>query len=107
MKKCGTSGQDGSVGKHSSPPCTTTAKITTKLQNNYQNCQKIKLYGSLTTKELTKSHLSRQAGGAEAQRLSDMETVEIRNGWSHTHVWRIKMGRDAMGVRDPSPTPEQ
>ena len=30
-----TSGQDGGIGKRGSPPHTTTAKITTKLQNNY------------------------------------------------------------------------
>ena len=29
------SSQDGGIGKHSSPPHTTTAKITTKFQNNY------------------------------------------------------------------------
>ena len=29
------SSQDGGVGKHGSPSHTTTAKITTKLQNNY------------------------------------------------------------------------
>ena len=30
-----------------------------------QNCQKIELYGNLTTKELKKKHLSRPVGGAE------------------------------------------
>ena len=29
-----TSGQDGGIGKHGFPPCITTAKITTKVQNN-------------------------------------------------------------------------
>ena len=58
--------QDGGVSKHSLPPHTTTAKITTKLQNNYHpNHQKIKLYGSPTTKELKKSHPSRWVGGVE------------------------------------------
>ena len=33
--------------------------------NNNHNCQKIKLYGSLTTKELKKKHSSRPIGGAE------------------------------------------
>ena len=35
-----------------------------KTKNN-QNCQKIKLYGSPTTKELKKKHSSRLAGGVE------------------------------------------
>ena len=26
-------------------------------------------------------------------------------GWSHTHMWRIRIGRDTSGVRGPSPTP--
>ena len=30
-----TFGQDGGVGKHASPLCTTTGKITTRLQNKY------------------------------------------------------------------------
>ena len=51
-----------------------------KLQLNYktpitQNSQKIELYGSLTTKELKKSHLSRQVGGVEMQRCRDAEWV--------------------------------
>ena len=29
-----TSGQDGGTGKHGLSPCTNTAKMTTKLQNN-------------------------------------------------------------------------
>ena len=33
--KIGISGQDGGAVKHGSPPRTNTAKITTKLQNNY------------------------------------------------------------------------
>ena len=33
--------------------------------NNIQNCQKIKLYGSPTSKDLKKPHSSRRVGGAE------------------------------------------
>ena len=32
---------------------------------NKQNCQRIKLHGSLTTKELNKKHLSRLVGGVK------------------------------------------
>ena len=36
-----------------------------KTKINNQNCQKIKLYGSLTTKELKKKHSSRLVRGAD------------------------------------------
>ena len=59
----GTSGQDGGIGM-STPP--TTKRRTTNLNTKPdQNCQKIKLYGSPTTKELKKKHSPRLAGGAE------------------------------------------
>ena len=32
--------------------------------------------------------------------------METWNGWSHTHIWWIKIGRDISGVRDCSPTPD-
>ena len=44
----------------------TTTNLKTK---SNQNCQKIELYGSLTTKELKKKHSSRLVGGAEMGRL--------------------------------------
>ena len=44
----------------------TTKRRTTNLKTkNNQNCQKIKLYGSPTTKELKKKHSSRPVGRAE------------------------------------------
>ena len=66
--------QDGGIDKHSSPPCTNT----TKLQLNYrtiitQNCQKIELYGSGTTKELKKPHSPRWIGGGKGWRLGKLE----------------------------------
>ena len=62
-----TSGQDGGiVGRYTLPPRTTKRKTTTNLKTkNNQNCQKIELYGSLTTKEIKKKHSSRSIGGAE------------------------------------------
>ena len=46
-------------------PHTTKIKITTNLKTiNKQKCQKIKLHGTLTTKEL-KKHSSRPVGGVE------------------------------------------
>ena len=45
------SSQDGGVGRYTLPPCTTerTTNLKTK---HHQNCGRIELYGSLTTKEL-------------------------------------------------------
>ena len=60
------SGQDGDVGKHSSPPCTTTSKL--QLQNNHHSeLSEIKLNGSLTM-ELKKLHPSRLVGDTEMRR---------------------------------------
>ena len=66
LKISPTSGQDGGVGKHGSPPYTATAKITAMLQN--RNLQKLKLYGNPTTKGLQKSCSFRWVGGVEMQR---------------------------------------
>ena len=71
--------------------------LLAQLQKNYNyttNNIRIELYGSLTTKDFKKPHSPRWIGGAETQ-----------NGWSHTHVWWIKIGRDTSWVRDPSPRP--
>ena len=47
-------------------PCTTKRRTTTNLKKkNIQNCQKIELHGSLTTKEIKKKHSSRPVGRAE------------------------------------------
>ena len=47
----GCSGQDGGVGRNTSLPHTIKRRITTNLKTiNNQNCQKIKLHGTLTTK---------------------------------------------------------
>ena len=53
--------------------------------NNTQNCQKIKLYGSLTTEDLKKPHSSRQEGGAELR--YGVERLQWwRNAVPHSHV---------------------
>ena len=47
-------------------PCTTKRRTTTNLKTkNNQNCHKMELYGSPTTKELKKKHSSRRIIGAE------------------------------------------
>ena len=61
-----TSRQNGGVGRYTLPPRTNKRRTTTNLKTkNIQNCQKIKLYGSLTTKELKKKHSFRMVGGTE------------------------------------------
>ena len=53
------SGQDGGIGRNASLPHTNKRRITTNLKTiNKQKCQKIKLHGTPTTKEL-KKHSSR------------------------------------------------
>ena len=47
-------------------PPTTKRRTTTNLKTkNNQNCQKIEMYGSPTTKKLKKKHSSRLVGGVE------------------------------------------
>ena len=60
-----TSSQDRGIGRHTVPPRTTRRTTTNLKTKSNQNCQKIELYGSLTTKELKKKHSSRPGGGAE------------------------------------------
>ena len=89
-------------------PCL-LAQLHQKLQLDYrttvtQNHQKIELHGSLTTKELKKSHSSRWVGTAQMWRC------EGRCGdaeWqSHNSMCWIKIGRDTSGMRYPSPIPD-
>ena len=47
------------------PPHKTKRRTTNLKANIKQNCQKIKLYGSPTNKELKKKHSCRPVGGAE------------------------------------------
>ena len=63
------------------PPHTTKRRAT----KNDENCQKIKLYGSLTTKELKKKHSSRPVGGEET---SSQGREDIWQGGS----WRTGVG---------------
>ena len=61
----GASGQDGGIGRYALLPCTTKRITTNSKTKNNQNCQRIELHGSLTTKKLKKKHSSRLVGGAE------------------------------------------
>ena len=66
IKTLWTSGQDGGIGTHTLPPRTTVRGIITNFKTKDDHkCQKTKLYGSLTTKDLKKKYSSRWIGGAE------------------------------------------
>ena len=75
------SGQDGGISKYTFPPHTTKKKTMTNLKiKNNQNCQKIKLYESLTSKELKKKHSSRLVGGVETG-SQGREDTQQGSGW--------------------------
>ena len=74
--KKGTSGQDRGVGSYTLPPYTTKRTTTSLRAKNNQNCQKIELYGSLTTKEIKKKRSPRLVGGAE------------RGSWGREDAWQ-------------------
>ena len=94
----GTSGQDESIGRYTLPPCTTKRRTTTHLKTkNNQNGQKIKLYGSPTTKELKKKHLSRPVGGVEKGCWGRQDS------WQGSS-WKTRVGEMAAGGAG-GPTP--
>ena len=85
-----TSGQDGSVGRHTLPPCTTKRTATNLKTKNNQKCQKIELYGSPATKQLKKKYSCRIVGGAETGSWG-REDAQQGGSWrtrqSHISVW--------------------
>ena len=59
-------------------PHTTKRRTTVNLKIKIrQNCQKIELYESLTTKELKKKHSSRLVGGEELGSLGGEDTWQV------------------------------
>ena len=82
-------------------PLTTKTRTTTNLKTkNNQNCQKIELYGSLTTKELKKKHSSKLVGRVETCSLSGKDIWKgggSRSRWSHICMrinWEEQLGRE-------------
>ena len=65
-----------------------------KIKNN-QNCQKIKLYGSLTTKELKKKHLSLPGGGVEVGSWSGEDTWQ-GSSWRTRWVRQCRLAEGAV-----------
>ena len=62
------------------PPQTTKRTTTNSKTKNNQNCQKIKLYGSPTTKELKKKHSFGLVRGAEMG-SQGREDAQQSSGW--------------------------
>ena len=89
------SGQDGGTGRNPSLPHTTKRRITTNLKSiNNQKCQKIKLHGTPTTKELKKQstrptrpvrtlgEAADYEGGASWEKLREVVDHRGRAGWT-------------------------
>ena len=58
--------------------------------NNNQNCRKIKLYGSLTTKDLKKPQSCRQEGGVESQRWAERHRdLVVAAEWAVPHLHEV------------------
>ena len=70
--------QDGGVGRCTLSACTIKRTTNLKIKGN-QNCQKIKLYGSPTTKELKKKHSFRLVGGVEMGSQGGKEAQQGRD----------------------------
>ena len=85
-----TSSQDGGTGKYTLPPHTTKRTTRNFKTKNNQNCWKVKLYGSLKTKELKKKYSSRPVGGVEMGSLDREDSWQVgswQSGWSHICMW--------------------
>ena len=85
-----TSSQDRGTGRYTLPPCTTKKRTTNLKTKNNQNCQKIKLYGSLTTKELKEEtfiHTSRMGGDGQLGQRECMARWRLADeAGPHLHV---------------------
>ena len=68
------------MGRYTVPPHTTKRRTTNLKTKTNQNCQKTKLYESLTTKDLKKKHSSRTVGGAEMGNQAERIHVKAAAG---------------------------
>ena len=93
----------GGIGRLILPPHKTIRRITTNLKTkNNQDCHKIKLYESPTTKGLKKKHSSRQVEGAKRMQYGAARWWQVARQlqwwpaeqWSHINVQQIKTRRD-------------
>ena len=89
-------GQDRSVGRYTLPPYTTKRRATNLKTKSNQNCQKSKLYGSSTIKELKKKHSSRPVGEAEMGSQGEGDSLQ-GSGW-RTSEGKVVAGGPSMVV---------
>ena len=86
------------------PPRTTKRRTTTNIKTNKQNnqnCQKIELYGSLTTNELKKTHSSRRVGGADTGRWAERTCSKVvAGGPSEVADYGVRQARQQLA--DPA-----
>ena len=77
----GPSSQDGGIDRYTLPPHTTRRRTTNLTTKNNQNCQEIKLYGSLTTKELKKHsfRLGRRGGDGQPGWRGHMSMLQLED----------------------------
>ena len=91
-----TSGQDGGIGRYALHPHIMKRRTTTNLRTKTnQNCQKIELYGSLTTKELKKTFIQTSRRGGDGQ-------LGQRRCWARQ--WLVEQAGEAAAGGLGSPT---
>ena len=86
--------------RYTLPPHRTKRRATNLKTKNNQNCQKIKLYGCPTTKELKRKHSSRLVGAATRAERTHGKAVDGGPGWvrwqladlSNPHLHADKLG---------------
>ena len=79
------SSQDGGVGRNPSLPCTNKRRIITNLKSiNNQKCQKIKLHGTPTNKNLKKKINQNNQTSKAAHHIGQLRKTWVRQmtrGW--------------------------
>ena len=104
-----TSGQDGGVGKHGMPPCTTTSKLQLNSRTSITQTIKIKLNGSLTITEWKKPHSHRLVGEEKTQRCGmscpppPLWWIKIREGYLESEGFHARPPRQCSSTRKISP----
>ena len=93
-------GQDGGLDTYTLLPCTTKRRTTNLKTKNNQNCLRIELYGSPTTKKLKKKHSFRPVGGVEMGSWGRKDALQGGGWWtrwSHIYVrinWKEQLGSE-------------
>ena len=104
------SSEDGGIGRNPSLPCTTKRRITTNLKSiNNQKHQKIKLHGTLTTKELKKQSTRTTRPVRQWMERTQCKVVDHAGRADLKENWDSELTVDYGGCtvgKTPSLTPE-